>query len=109
MSSGNNTNGGNNGSSAMNIDWRHITSPDLLEQVEDSLKVQIMKFDEQLQWRCDKLMKRTAEEEAKRKAKEERKKAEEKAQKRDKFKVQRRAESERKVREKAEVMKMWIV
>ena len=47
MSSGNNTDGSNNGS-ATTIDWKCVTSPDLLEQMEDLLEVQIMKFNEQL-------------------------------------------------------------
>ena len=46
MSSGNNTDSGNN--STDKIDWQHTATPNLIEQVEDSLKVQITKFDEQL-------------------------------------------------------------
>ena len=57
MSSGNNTDSGNNGNSADKIDWQRIASPDLVEQVDDSLEVQIAKFDEQLRRQCDKLMK----------------------------------------------------
>ena len=124
MSSGNNTDSGNNGNGADKIDWQRATTPDLIERVEDSLEVQIMKFDEQSHHRCKKLMKwvakqevqrkaregRKAEEEAKRVAEEEvrklakeeaKKKAEEDAQKRAKFQVQWKADSERKVREKA--------
>ena len=47
MSSGNNTDGGNNGNGTDKIDWQRVTSPDLIEQVDDSLEVQIAKFDEQ--------------------------------------------------------------
>ena len=47
MSSGNNTDSGNNGNGADKIDWQHVASPDLVKQVDDSLKVQIAKFDEQ--------------------------------------------------------------
>ena len=47
MSSHNNTNSGNNGNSADKIDWQRVASPDLVEQVDDSLEVQIAKFDEQ--------------------------------------------------------------
>ena len=81
MSSGNNTNSGNNGNSANKIDWQCITSPDLVEQLDDSLEVQITKFDEQSRHRRDKLMKRAAEQEVQKKAKEERKKAEEERKK----------------------------
>ena len=79
MSSGNNTNSGNNGNSADKIDWQCIAWPNLLEQVEDSLKVQIVKFNEQSHCQHNKLMKQAAEKEAQRKAKEERKKAKEEA------------------------------
>ena len=99
--------------------------PDLIEQVEDSLEVQITKFDEQSHCRHDKLMKQVAKQEAQRKAEEERrkaeeeakraaeeearklakekakKKAEEDAQKRAKFQAWWKADLERKVREKA--------
>ena len=47
MSSGNNTDSGNNGNGANKINWQCIATPDLIEQVEDSLEVQITKFDEQ--------------------------------------------------------------
>ena len=57
MSSGNNTDSGNNGNGADKIDWQHIASPDLVEQVDNSLEVQITKFDEQSCHRRDKLMK----------------------------------------------------
>ena len=123
MSSSNNTDSGNNGNGADKIDWRHVTTPNLIEQVEDSLEVQIAKFDEQLRRRCDKLMKQAAEQEVQRKAEEEakraaeeevkrlaeeeaeeeaKKKAEEDAQKRAEFQVQWQADLERKAREKAE-------
>ena len=57
MSSGNNTDGGNNGNGADKVDWKCVTLPDLIEQVEDSLEVQIAKFDKQLHCQHDKLMK----------------------------------------------------
>ncbi|KIM58097.1 hypothetical protein SCLCIDRAFT_28377 [Scleroderma citrinum Foug A] len=114
MSSGNNTDGGNG---ADKVNWQRVTSPDLVEQVEDSLEVQITKFDEQSHCQHDKLMKwvaeqeaqrkaeerKKAEEEAKRVAKEEaKKKAEEDAQKRAEFQARWQADMERKAREKAE-------
>ena len=104
MSSGNNTDGGNNSNGANKVDWQHVASPNLIEQVENSLEVQIAKFDEQLCRQCDKLMKQAAEQEAQRKAEEEeaRRKAEEDAQKRAKFQAQWQADMERKAREKAE-------
>ena len=75
MSSGNITDSGNNGSGNGNgtdkIDWKHVASPDLIEQVDDLLEVQITKFDEQSCRRHDKLMKRAAEQEVQRKAEEE--------------------------------------
>ena len=50
MSSGNITDSGNNGStnSANKIDWQCVTSPNLVEEVDDLLEVQIAKFNEQL-------------------------------------------------------------
>ena len=126
MSSGNNTDSGNNGNGTDKIDWQHVATPDLIEQVEDSLEVQITKFNEQSCCQCKKLMKQVAEQEAQRKAEDERrkaeeeakrvaeeevrklaeeeakKKAEEDAQKRAKFQAQWKANLERKAREKAE-------
>ncbi|KIM56413.1 hypothetical protein SCLCIDRAFT_29646 [Scleroderma citrinum Foug A] len=125
MSSGNNTDGGNNGNGGNKVDWQRVTLPDLVEQVEDLLKVQIAKFNEQSRCQCDKLMKWAAEQEVQRKAKEERKKAkeerkkaeeeakrvaeeeakkkaEEDAQKRAEFQARWQADMERKAREKAE-------
>ena len=57
MSSGNNTDSSNNGNGADKIDWQRVASPDLVEQVDDSLKVQIVKFNEQSCHRHNKLMK----------------------------------------------------
>ena len=126
MSSGNNTNSANNSNGANKIDWQCAAMPDLIERVEDSLEVQIAKFNEQLHCQCEKLMKRAAEQEAQRKAREERRKAEEEAkrvaeeearklaeeeakkkgeedaQKRAEFQAWWKADSERKAREKAE-------
>ena len=50
MSSGNITDSSNNGStnSANKIDWQCVTSPNLIEEVDDLLEVQIAKFNEQL-------------------------------------------------------------
>ena len=79
MSSGNNTDSGNNSNSADKVDWQRVATPNLIEQVKDSLEVQIVKFDEQSRHRRDKLMKQAAKQEAQRKAEEERKKAEEEA------------------------------
>ena len=47
MSSGNNTDSSNNGNGADKVDWQHVATPDLVEHVDDSLEVQIAKFDEQ--------------------------------------------------------------
>ncbi|KIM66075.1 hypothetical protein SCLCIDRAFT_22290 [Scleroderma citrinum Foug A] len=127
MSSSNNTDSGNNGNGTDKIDWQHVAMPDLIKQVEDLLEVQIAKFNTQSHCQHDKLMKWAAKQEVQRKAKEERrkakeeakrvaeeevrklaeqeakKKAEEDAQKRAKFQAWWKANSERKVREKAEV------
>ena len=48
MSSGNNTDSGNNSNGTDKIDWQHAAMPNLIKQVEDLLEVQITKFDEQL-------------------------------------------------------------
>ena len=127
MSSSNKTDSSNNGNGTDKINWQHVTLPDLIEQVDDLLEIQITKFNEQSCCRCDKLMKQVAEQEVQRKAKEERKKAKEEAkrvaeeearrvakeeakkkakedaQKWAKFQVQWQANSERKAREKAKV------
>ena len=138
MSSGNNTDSGNNSNGTDKIDWQRTATPNLIEQVEDSLKVQIAKFDEQLHHRCKKLTKQVAKQEVQRKAEQERrkaeeeakrvaeeearklakeeakKKAEEDAQKRAEFQAWWKADSGRKVREKAkakvaaEVMRVQI-
>ena len=47
MSSGNNTNSGNNSNGADKVEWQCVAMPDLVEQVDDLLEVQITKFDEQ--------------------------------------------------------------
>ena len=54
MSSGNITDSGNG---TDEIDWKHVASPNLIEQVDDSLEVQIAKFNEQLHRQHNKLMK----------------------------------------------------
>ena len=117
---------GNNSNSADKVDWQRVAMLDLIEHVDDSLKVQIAKFDKQSHRQRDKLMKRVTEQEAQKKAEEERKKAKEEAkrvaeeearrlaeeeakkkaeeetQKRAKFQVGWKADLERKAREKAE-------
>ena len=70
---------GNNSNDASGIDWKRVASPNLLEQMDNSIEVQIAKVDEQSQQRCNKIMKRVAEQEVQRKAEEEKCKAEEKA------------------------------
>ena len=100
MSSGNNTNSGNNGNGTDKINWQCIAMPDLIEQIEDLLKVQITKFDEQSHRRHNKLMKRAAEQEAQRKAKEERKKAKEEAKRVAEEVARRLAEEEAKKKAK---------
>ena len=119
MSCGNNTDSGNNGNGTDTVNWQRITSPNLVEQVDNSLEVQITKFDEQSHRRCNKLMKRAAEQEAQKKAEEEakraaeeearrlakeeaKKKAKEDAQKRAEFQAWWQTDLERKAREKAE-------
>ena len=110
MSSGNNTDSSNNGNGADTVDWQCVASPNLVEQVDDSLKVQIAKFDKQSHRRCDKLMKQAAEQEVQKKAEEEAKRAAEEearrlakedAQKRAEIQAWWQADSERKAREKA--------
>ncbi|KIM60183.1 hypothetical protein SCLCIDRAFT_26829 [Scleroderma citrinum Foug A] len=113
MSSGNNTDGGNNSNGADKIDWQHVALPNLVEQVDNSLKVQIAKFDKQLRRRRDKLMKQAAKQEAQKKAKEERKKAKEEAKRAAEEEVRRLAEEEAKkkakedARKRAEFQAQW--
>ena len=71
--------GGNIGNDASGIDWKQVASPDLLEQMDDSIEVQIAKVNEQSQRRRDKIMKRAAKQEAQRKVEEEKRKAKEEA------------------------------
>ena len=40
--------GSNIGNNASGIDWKQVASPDLLEQMDDLIEVQIAKVDEQL-------------------------------------------------------------
>ena len=87
--------GGNIGNDASGIDWKRVASPDLLEQMDDSIKVQIVKVDEQLQRRHDKIMKRVAEQEAQRKAEEEKHKAEEEAKQKAKEEKRKAKEEEK--------------
>ena len=47
MSIGNNTDSGSNGNGVDKIDWQHVALPNLVKQVEDLLKIQIAKFNEQ--------------------------------------------------------------
>ena len=71
--------GGNNGNNTLGIDWKRVVSPNLLEQMDDLIEVQIAKVNKQSQRRHDKIMKRMAEKEAQRKVEEEKCKAEEEA------------------------------
>ncbi|KIM68375.1 hypothetical protein SCLCIDRAFT_20306 [Scleroderma citrinum Foug A] len=133
MSSGSNTDNGNNRNGANMIDWQRVASPDLVEQVVDLLelmkrvakqeaqrkakeerkkakeerkkaKEERKKAKEEAKRVAKEETRRLAEEEAKKKAEEDaQKKAEEDAQKRAEFQAQWQADSERKVREKAEV------
>ena len=41
--------GGNIGNDTSGIDWKWVASPNLLEQMDDSIEVQIAKVDEQSQ------------------------------------------------------------
>ena len=99
MSSGNNSNG------ADKVDWQRVATPALIEHMDDSLKVQIAKFDEQSRCQRDKLMKRAAEQEAQKKAEEERKKAEEEAKRVAEEEARRLAEEEAKKKAKEETQK----
>ncbi|KIM62635.1 hypothetical protein SCLCIDRAFT_24927 [Scleroderma citrinum Foug A] len=107
MSSGNNTDGGNNGNGADKVNWQHIALPDLIEQVEDLLEwaaeQEAQRKAKEERKKAKEEAKRVAKEEAKRLAEEEaKKKAEEDTQKRAKFQARWQADMERKVREKAE-------
>ena len=70
---------GNNSNNASGINWKQVASPNLLEQMNNSIEVQIVKVDKQSWQRCNKIMKRVAEQEVQRKAEEEKCKAKEKA------------------------------
>ena len=93
--------GGNNGNNASGINWKQVASPNLLEQMDDSIKVQIVNVDEQSQQRCNKIMKRAAKQEVQRKAEEEKCKAEEEAKQ--KAEEEYRAQAEVKRKQKANV------
>ena len=86
--------GGNNGNNTSGIDWKRVVSPNLLEQMDDLIEVQIAKVNEQSQRRHDKIMKRMAEKEAQRKVEEEKRKAEEEAKQKAK-EEKRKAEVEK--------------
>ncbi|KIM56217.1 hypothetical protein SCLCIDRAFT_29758 [Scleroderma citrinum Foug A] len=102
MSSGNNTDSGNNGNGADKIDWQHVASPNLVKQVDDSLELMKQAAEQEVQKKAKEERKKT-EEEAKRAAEEEpRRLAEEEAKKRAEFQARWQADLERKVREKAE-------
>ena len=83
----------------MGIDWKRVVSPNLLEQMDNLIEVQIAKVNEQLQRRHDKIMKRMAEKEAQRKVEEEKRKAEEEAKQKAK-EEKRKAEEEEKQKAK---------
>ena len=105
MSSGNNTNNGSNGNGANKIYWQRIALPNLVEQVDDSLEVQIAKFNKQSCCQRDKLMKQVAEQEAQRKAEEERRKAKEEAKRAAKEEVRKLAEEEAKKKAEEDTQK----
>ena len=87
--------GSNIGNDASGIDWKRVASPDLLEQMDDSIKVQIVKVDEQSWRRHNKIMKRAAKQEAQRKAEEEKHKAEEEAKQKAEEEKQKTEEEEK--------------
>ncbi|KIM65166.1 hypothetical protein SCLCIDRAFT_22978 [Scleroderma citrinum Foug A] len=92
---------GNNSNDASGIDWKWVVSPNLLKQMNNSIEVQIVKVDKQLWQRCNKIMKRVAEQEVQRKAEEEKCKAKEKAkQKAEEEKWKAKEEEKWKAKEK---------
>ena len=91
--------GGNNGNNASGINWRQVASPNLLEQMDNSIEVQIAKVDEQLWRRRNKIMKRVAEQEVQRKAEEEKHKAEEEAKQKAEEEKQKAEENKRRAEE----------
>ncbi|KIM64520.1 hypothetical protein SCLCIDRAFT_23534 [Scleroderma citrinum Foug A] len=108
MSSGNNTDSGNNSNSTDKIDWQRAAMPNLIKRVEDLLEhaaeQEAQRKAEEERRKAEGEAKRVAEEEARKLAEEEaKKKAKEDAQKRAEFQAWWKADSERKVREKAEV------
>ena len=92
--------GGNNGNNALGIDWKQVVLPNLLEQMDDSIEVQIAKVDEQSWRRHDKIMKRAAKQEAQRKVEEEKHKAEEEAKQKAEEEKQKAEEEEKQKAEK---------
>ena len=91
--------GSNNSNNALGIDWKWVASLDLLEQMDDSIKVQIAKVDEQSWRRRDKIMKRAAKQEAQRKAEEEKHKAKEEAKQKAEEEKQKAEENKRRAKE----------
>ena len=87
--------GSNNSNNTLGIDWKRVASPDLLEQMDDSIEVQIAKVNEQSWRRHNKIMKRVAEQEAQRKAEEEKCKAEEEAKQKAKEEKRKAKEEEK--------------
>ena len=87
--------GGNNGNNASGIDWKRVASPNLLEQMDDLIEVQIAKVNEQSWRRHNKIMKRVAKQEAQRKVEEEKCKAEEEAKQKAKEEKQKTKEEEK--------------
>ena len=71
--------GGNISNDASGIEWKRVALPNLLEQMDDLIEVQIVKVNEQSQRRHDKIMKRAAKQEVQRKAEEEKRKAKQEA------------------------------
>ena len=91
--------GSNNSNNASGIDWKRVASPDLLEQMDDSIEVQIAKVDKQSRRRCDKIMKRAAEQEVQRKAEEEKHKAKEEAKQKAEEEKRKAKENKRRAEE----------
>ena len=87
---------GNISNDTSGINWKRVVSPDLLEQMDDSIEVQIVKVDEQSRRRRDKIMKRVAEQEVQRKVEEEKRKAEEEEKRKAEEEEKRKAEEEAK-------------
>ena len=87
--------GGNNSNNALGINWKRVASPNLLEQIDNSIEVQIAKVDKQSRRRHDKIMKRAAEQKVQRKVEEEKHKAKEEAKQKAEEEKQKAEEEEK--------------